>query len=67
MKHIILACKVVALLLLMFIMMLGPAMLAAYIADLNGIRFSTQMFGICIVFGLFIAIAFLSYFMEKYS
>lgn len=66
MKHIFFACKVVAFLLLLVTMVLGPALLAAYIAGLNGYHFSMQMFGICMVFGVFIAVAFISYFMEKY-
>ena len=66
MKHIILACRVVAFLLLILTTMFGPVLLVAYIANHNGIHFSTQMLGIFLMFGVFFTVAVLSYFMEKY-
>lgn len=66
MKHIILACKITAILLLILATMFGPALLAAYVAGLNGIHFSMQMLGICMLFGVFITTVVLGYILEKY-
>lgn len=66
MKHIILAYKITAILLLILTTMFGPALLAAYVAGLNGIPFPAHMYGVCLVFGVFLTAVFLGYFLEKY-